>query len=408
MRLNYASKSRLFSRAFSICVVTRSTMAAAPQIYPIKDLTESQKKYIRASVPVLELSGVDLAKHFYNYMINNYEEVKPFFNESNQKTLKQPKVLAFALLNYAKNIDDLTPLQDFVEQIVVKHVGLQVKAEHYPIVGSSLITALKELLGPEVATEGFIEAWATAYGNLAQILINAEFSLYQKQPWDGYRNFTVTRIVDECLDVRSVYFSPSDDGTIAQPLSGQYLGFRFTTTESSVPKSREYSISEVPENNEYRISVRKIDNGVVSNYIHTTLKPGDVLQVAPPSGRLTYQETKKDLVLFAGGIGITPLISIIVRGLSDNKKVTLLYSNRSHEHRPFGEWLQKMRKEYPNFSVYEYIDSKLSSDDISKIDYDNKEVYLLGPVKYMTFVRDELEANGVDKVHSEYFSPTVV
>lgn len=397
-----------FTRRLTISARLRSNMATAPQIYSIKELTDAQKNYIRASVPVLELAGLDLTKQFYNYMLTNYDEVKPFFNESNQKTFRQPKVLAFALLNYAKNIDDLTPLQDFVEQIVVKHVGLQVKAEHYPIVGNSLITTIKDLLGPEVATEEFVDAWVTAYGNLAQILINAEFSMYQKQPWQGFREFTVTKLVDECLDVKSVYFTPTDGGVIGQPLSGQYLGFRFTTDDSGIQKSREYSISDIPHNNEYRISVRKIDDGVVSSYIHKNLKVGDIIHVAPPAGRLTYQETEKDIVVFAGGIGITPLVSIIERGLADKKNVTLLNSNRSDEHRPFGQWLSGLQTKYPGFTVQDYVESKLTSEAISQLDYANKEVYLLGPVNYMTFVREELGKNGVEKVHSEFFGPTAV
>lgn len=383
-------------------------MSAAPQIYTIKELTEAQKNYIRASVPVLETSGFELTKQFYNHMLSNYAEVKPFFNESNQVTFKQPKVLAFALLNYAKNIDDLTPLHDFVEQIVVKHVGLQVKAEHYPIVGTSLITTIKNLLGPEVATEEFVDAWVTAYGNLAQILIDAEFALYQKQPWQGFREFTVTNLVDECLDVKSVYFTPKDGGKISMPLSGQYLGFRFLTDDSGVEKSREYSISDIPHNNEYRISVRRVDDGKVSSYIHKTLKKGDTILVAPPAGRFIYQETDKDLVVFAGGIGITPLVSIVEKGLADNKKVTLLNSNRSEAHRPFGEWLSALKSKYPKFEVVEFVEKHLSAEDISKMDLADKEVYMIGPVAYMNFVKEELGKNGVAKVHSEYFGPTAV
>lgn len=383
-------------------------MATAPQVYTIKELTDAQKNYIKASVPVLELSGLDLTKQFYNYMLDNYDEVKPFFNASNQVTFKQPKVLAFALLNYAKNIDDLTPLHDFVEQIVVKHVGLQVKAEHYPIVGNSLITTIKNLLGPEVATEEFVDAWVTAYGNLAQILIDAEHSLYQKQPWQGFREFTVTKLVDECADVKSVYFTPKDGGKIGMPLSGQYLGFRFITEDSDIQKSREYSISDIPHNNEYRISVRKVGDGVVSSHIHEKLKTGDTILVAPPAGRLIYQETDKDMVIFAGGIGITPLVSIIEKGLADNKSITLLNSNRGESHRPFGEWMSELKLKYPKFTVQEYIETKLTPQDISNLELANKEVYLLGPSSYMNFVREELAKNSVQKVHSEYFGPTEV
>ncbi|RKP31238.1 globin-like protein [Metschnikowia bicuspidata] len=207
-------------------------------------------------------------------MIANNDKVKPFFNKSNQVTLKQPKVLAFALLNYAQNIDDLNPLRDFVEQIVVKHVGLQVKADHYPIVGTSLIT-IKKLLGPEVATEDFIEAWATAYGNSTQTLTNAEFAMYQTQQLQGFREFTVTKLVDKCLNMKSVYFTSKDGRDIGQPLPAQSLDIRFVTDNSQEQKSKEYSISKIPRDKKYRNSVRRADNGVVSSYIHRNLKEGE-------------------------------------------------------------------------------------------------------------------------------------
>lgn len=334
-----------------------------------------------------------------------------FFNETNQVTFRQPKVLAFALLNYAKNIDDLTPLTDFVNQIVIKHVGLQIKAEQYPIVGNSLITTLKTLLGEKIATEEFIEAWTTAYGNLAQILIDAEFAQYQQQEWQGFKDFTVTKIENECDEVKSVYFTPSDGSKIAIPVPGQYLGFRFSPPGSTFEKSREYSISETPAENEYRISVRKLDGGIVSTYVHEHLTVGDKIKVAPPTGRLLYQDTNKDVVALVGGIGITPLISIITKALKDGKSVELLYSNRSSTSRAFGNWIDQLKSKYLKFSVREFISAEgkvLQPSDFDTVEWENKEVYLLGPVEYMQFAREQLGKHGVTKINSEFFGPTSV
>lgn len=386
-------------------------MTAAPQIYQIKELTEAQKGLIKASIPILELSGVDLTKTFYQFMLNEYPEVKPFFNETNQQNLRQPKVLAFALLNYAKNIDDLTPLTDFVNQIVVKHVGLQIKAEHYPIVGTCLISTMGKLLGEKIATPEFVEAWSTAYGNLAQLLINAEHAVYERQPWDGFKTFTVTKIIEEADDVKSVYFTPADGSKIAAPLHGQYLGFRFLVPGTDIEKSREYSISEYPTQNEYRISIKKLQNGAVSTYVHENLKVGDQFKVAPPTGRFTYKDTDKDLVLFAGGIGITPLISIISKGLQDGKQVFLFSSNKRETSRPFSKYFEQLSADNKNFHFKEYVSSqnhRLLSQDFDSIDLKDKEVYLLGPVSYMNFVREELKKRDVTQFHSEFFGPTDV
>lgn len=387
-------------------------MTTAPQIYKAQELTEAQKNLIKASVPILESSGLELTKAFYNSMLNGNPEVRPFFNDTNQITYRQPKVLAFALLNYAKNIDDLTPLTDFVKQIVVKHVGLQVRAEHYPVVGNHLITTMGKLLGEKIATPEFVEAWSIAYGNLAQLLIDAEFAEYQKQPWEGFKDFVVTRIEEETDDVKSVYFKPADGSKVAKPLRGQYLGFRFLIPGSDVEKSREYSISEYPESGEYRISVKKLDQGVISNYIHNTLKVGDNIKVAPPAGRFTYQENDKDVVLFAGGIGITPLVSIAEKALKDGKKVTLLYSNQRAESVPFEKWFQQKKEEYSQ--LFKFIklndneNTKLSAEHFDALDLANSEVYMLGPLGYMEFVRGELEKRNKSDINSEFFGPTAV
>lgn len=385
-------------------------MTIAPQIYKPQTLTTAQKDLIKASVPILESNGLDLTKAFYNSMLNGSPEVRPFFNDTNQVTFKQPKVLAFALLNYAKNIDDLTPLTDFVQQIVVKHVGLQVRAEHYPVVGSHLIGTMGKLLGEKIATPEFVEAWTIAYGNLAQLLIDAEFAEYEKQPWNGFKDFVVTRIEDETDDVKLVYFKPADGSKVAMPLRGQYLGFRFLIPGSDVEKSREYSISEYPHG-EYRISVKKLDQGVISGYIHNTLKVGDHIKVAPPAGRFTYQETDKDVVLFAGGIGITPLVSIVEKALQDGKKVTLLYSNQRADSIPFEKWFKEKEAQFPGFKLVTLNDNqneRLSQAHFDSLDLPNLEVYMLGPVGYMDFVKGELAKRGKTDIHSEFFGPTAV
>ena len=72
--------------------------------YEVKELTPAQIKIIKDTVPILEQAGETLTAKFYNRMLTNYDEVKPFFNITDQKLLRQPRILAFALLNYAKTL----------------------------------------------------------------------------------------------------------------------------------------------------------------------------------------------------------------------------------------------------------------------------------------------------------------
>ncbi|KAG7660364.1 YHB1 [[Candida] subhashii] len=384
--------------------------------YESKELTPEQIQIILNTVPILEQAGEVLTQKFYERMIGNYKEVRPFFNEADQKALRQPKILAFALLNYARNIQDLTPLTAFVKQIVVKHIGLQILPEHYPIVGTCLIQTMVELLPAEVATEAFLEAWSTAYGNLAKLLIDLEAEEYKKQPWKWFKDFKITRIVSECSDVKSVYFTPADGSQIGAAKPGQYLCFRWTIPGTEHEVSREYSISEFPKNNEYRISVRHVEGGKVSNFIHTGLKVGDVLKVAPPAGNLIYEESAKDLVYLIGGIGITPVVSMLEKALEDGRNVKLIYCNRSSEHRAFADLLKTQKSKYgdqfkileifgkeePEAAIEDIKFGRITNEDLEFIDKDKHDVYLVGPRPFMRFVRDFMDEKNVP-VKFEYF-----
>ena len=78
------------------------------------------------------------------------------------------------MLQYARHIDDLGALGTLPAQIIQKHVALQILPEHYPIVGTCLLRAIREVLGEAIATDAVIAAWGEAYWQLANILIGAE------------------------------------------------------------------------------------------------------------------------------------------------------------------------------------------------------------------------------------------
>lgn len=400
-------------------------MSQATEIYQIKELTPKQKEIIKATIPTLEAAGTTLTTEFYKYLISSNDEVKPFFNQTDQKLLRQPKILAFALLNYAKNIDDLAPLTAFVQQIVLKHVGLQVQPNHYPIVGGCLLETMKKLLG-ETASEEFLEAWGTAYGNLAQILINAEHAEYLKNLWQGFKEFKVTKIENESSNVKSVYFTPADGSKISLPKRGQYVAIRWLDAGDKFETSREYSLSQYPTDNQYRISVRHLKDGKISTYIHDKLAVGSTIKVAPPAGNFVYddKDEHRSVVLFAGGIGITPLLPIAEYALGKGRAVTLLNSNVDSTTRPFGDKLKELGENYPEkfqlqefFSAGKLADSgKVTASRLLEKDLDfieslaKTDYYLIGPREYMKFVRQILENKGIEpsNIRSEFYGPVEV
>lgn len=414
-------------------------------------ITASQKQIITASIPFLEEHGVDLTANFYKYMLETHPEVRPFFNKSHQITKKQPKILAYSLLQYAKNINDLTPLLGFVRQIVEKHVGLQVTPEQYDIVGSCLLKTLKEMIG-EGATDEFMTAWKVAYYDLANILIGLEKDRYATElkvenSWLGFKDAKVVKIVEESNSVKSVYIEV-DDHKLAKFYPGQYITIRLSTDGGETVQSREYSLSNEYTDLQnglkyYRISVRRISNGVASNFIHDHLKVGDDIKISSPYGKLlepflkSSQEEKsaeKPVIFFIGGIGITPSISSVEYFLNRGIKVQLFVSNSSIDSKPFGSWMTRLATKYPDLLIInEFISEireqdqlpttasnhklhkrRITNEDLNSVlnsqNVQNYDYYLIGPLGYMKLITEFLQSIGLDitTINSEQYGPVAV
>jgi nitric oxide dioxygenase len=144
-------------------------------------LSAQDRAIVKSTVPLLESGGEALITHFYRMMLSEYPQVRPLFNQAHQASGDQPRALANGVLMYARHIDQLDQLGDLVAKIINKHVALQILPEHYPIVGTCLLRAIAEVLGEEIATPEVIAAWGAAYGQLADILIGAETSIYDQK-----------------------------------------------------------------------------------------------------------------------------------------------------------------------------------------------------------------------------------
>lgn len=184
-------------------------------------LTPDQTTLVKASIPALEQHGLAVTKVFYRNMLSEHPELKTIFNEANQVHLDQPRALANAVLAYAKNIDHLSALGDTVELIAAKHASLYVQPEQYPIVGSHLLGALKEVLG-DAFTPELHDAWAAAYQQLADILIKREAEIYAgAEGWTDWRDFRIARKVKETEAITSFYLEPVDGQPLPKYLPGQ-------------------------------------------------------------------------------------------------------------------------------------------------------------------------------------------
>lgn len=389
-------------------------------------LTDAQRDIIKATVPLLESGGEQLIQHFYRQMLTDYPEVRPLFNQAHQVSGSQSRALAHAVLMYARHIDRLETLGPLVSQIVAKHVALQVQAEHYPIVGTCLIQAIRDVLGPEVATDAVLSAWTEAYEQLAGLLIGAESRVYDTIAaapggWRGGRRFRIAARVDESDEITSFLLEPEDGEAVVDFLPGQYIGLRLTI--DGVEVRRNYSLSAAPNGRQYRISVKRQPDGLVSGYLHDRADEGAVLELFPPAGAFTLSEGERPLVLISGGVGITPTLAMAEAALADTSRtIHFIHYARNSRVLGFGDRLESWAREQPRFRLHLVLeaveaDAQRQPDDLGRPRREHFErwlpadrdvdAYLLGPAPFMAFVRRALVEVGVpaDQIRHEFFGP---
>ncbi|MEI8658822.1 NO-inducible flavohemoprotein [Vibrio sp. Hal054] len=390
-------------------------------------MKESQKSLVLATVPVLRESGVALTTYFYQRMLKHNPELKNVFNQSHQKTGNQPQALAMAVLAYAENINDPSVLLSVVERIAHKHTSLGIRAEQYGIVGKHLLASIKEVLG-DAASDELIDAWAAAYQQLADLFIDVESKLYQAsvekaQGWTGWRPFRVRSKVAESEEITSFYLEPTDGGTLPVFKPGQYISVRVFVKETGLYQPRQYSLSQAPNEETLRISIKKesaADHkpaGLVSNHMHGEIQQGDVIEVSAPYGEFVLNEqSERPIVLLSGGVGITPMMAM---SSYLNKKdalgsVHFIHSARNPQVHAFklvtDEFAEKGMK------VNYFYDHGANQDngaqqapfDLTHVlpqDFNQADYYLCGPMAFMSHYMTQLRQLGVSEtqIYAEAF-----
>jgi nitric oxide dioxygenase len=387
-------------------------------------LSVQDRAIIKSTVPLLESGGEALITHFYRMMLSEYPQVRPLFNQAHQASGDQPRALANGVLMYARHIDQLDQLGDLVAKIINKHVALQILPEHYPIVGTCLLRAISEVLGEEIATPQVMSAWAAAYGQLADILIGAETSIYDQKEqapggWRGAREFIVADKVQESSEIVSFYFEPADKGPILASEPGQYIGMQLFLDGEEI--RRNYSLSSLSNSKHYRISVKREPNGRASNHLHDQLHVGDSIQLFPPSGEFTLTESDKPLVLISGGVGITPTLAMLEAALKTERPVHFIHCARNGSVHAFRDWIDDLAERHPQLKrFYCYAEDDgvsptahkvglLSEEQLAEWMPEHRDVdaYFLGPKGFMAVIKRHLKALGVPEKQSryEFFGP---
>jgi len=131
---------------------------------------------VKATAAPVKVNAEAITTRMYEILFADFPETKVLFEGSDPD---QHKKLAAAVAAYAANIDNLEVLGAAVEKMAAAHVNRNIKPEHYPMVGVSILKAIKDVLG-DAATDEVLDAWKEAYFFLADILIAREKELYTK------------------------------------------------------------------------------------------------------------------------------------------------------------------------------------------------------------------------------------
>jgi nitric oxide dioxygenase len=392
-------------------------------------LTADQIARVKATAPVFAEHGPTITKHFYQRMFNAHPELKNLFNQTHQQSGSQPETLARAVYAYAANIDNLGALGGAVTHIAHKHASLNIRPEHYPIVGRHLLGAVVDVLGDAV-DQATLDAWTVAYEQLAQIMIGVEARLYEAAPWSGFRPFKVVRKQVESDEITSFYLAPADGAPAGGFEPGQYVSVKRFVEQLGVDQPRQYSLSDAPHGRWLRISVKReagagdVQPGHVSNLMHDGVEQGAIVHVSAPMGEFKLDRTKRaPVVLISGGVGITPMASMLATLMAERseRQVTFVHACRNGRVHAFRDWLRRSAAEYPNLKravFYEAVNAedRVGADydfegraDIARIEADvmlpDADYYICGPVAFMRAQREALVARGVgpERIHTEIF-----
>lgn len=383
-------------------------------------LTSNQVELIKASVPVLAEHGTSITKCFYSNLFKAHPELLNLFNQSNQQQAKQQQALANTLYAAAANIENLESLLPVVRQIAQKHRSLQVKPEHYPIVGHYLIHAIKETLG-DAATDELLQAWEAAYGIIAGIFISVEKEMYleaqsEKGGWDGYRRFVVKKKQKESDVVTSFYLVPEDGQKLPHFLPGQYVTVKGYNDKDEYTHLRQYSLSDMPGKDYFRLSIKR--EGTVSEYMHNQMEEGAFVELTAPAGEFTIDlNSDNELVLLSAGIGVTPLMSMAKGALQaqPERAVQFTHATRNESTHVFREEVEQLCLDHSSFEYdFRYTErgeeAVLTSHCIKRIVHDEpQQFYICGPVSFVNEMEEYLHQAGVSReyIHFEVFTPLI-
>ncbi|MFF5085121.1 MOSC domain-containing protein [Actinoplanes sp. NPDC000266] len=228
--------------------------------------------------------------------------------------------------------------------------------------------------------------------------------------WGGFRALRVAAVERESSTITSVRLADPDGNPLPAALPGQFL-----TVRLRAGLVRSYSLSGRPGDAAYRISVKREPHGAGSEYLHTHVRAGDLLDVAAPRGSFVLRPGTTPVVLISGGVGATPVLAMLheLAEHQPDREVWWVQAARDGDERPFAAEAAALLARLPNAHTYvcfsrprpqdrdyDYT-GRLSADVLRTLNLPaGADVYLCGPAAMEESVTTAFPAG---LVHTEVF-----
>lgn len=242
-----------------------------------------------------------------------------------------------------------------------------------------------------------------------------------KRPWKGV--LRIKAIFDETPTVKTFRLMEPNLGSIPFTfLPGQYASITSEIHGQKVRRS--YTISSSPTQRDYiELTVKREDHGLESRHLHDHAETGDLLEISAPAGSFFFTGKEADgIVLIAGGVGITPMMSVL-RDLTDRSygyEIHLIHGVRTPADLIFREECAYLASRHPNVTILSIVSSAEGTDWKGPVgfitadfiagcvdDIGKRRIHLCGPPPMMDAVKAALEELHVlpDQVKTEEFAP---
>ena len=259
--------------------------------------------------------------------------------------------------------------------------------------------------------------------------------------WSGLRTFRVARktVEDAAQTICSFELVPQDGHALPPFLPGQFLTFSLdilTASGGTQPVVRCYSISNAPDPSHYRVSIKRapapantlLPPGRSSNFFHDHVTEGSLLQLRAPAGHFHIDRGEAPVVLIGGGVGITPMLSMLTWCLSQQpgREVWLFYGVRHRQELLMQPQLEALAAAHPNFHLH-FCLSDAALDELAGQKYHRRgrvdvallrlllplkpyHYYICGPTPLLQSLVPALEDWGVpdSRIHFEAFGPASI